>query len=204
MEISDTHRRFFFTVIVDPCYLFLNTFAQWKQRQWCYQKGFSPAHAKTFRTENFKAQSKILYKKLIFHLNSLSFISVVKSIKEAISIKQRKPSLNRDEGLDLPAIYSPLFGIYNSFSVKQPVTSQCWWSSINLDKILVFCLKFCSWALEFSILNTMIIHNKANVGYLVKVPFLPPKFLLWLRQSKYTYMYAWVDVWVTNCFDVEV
>ena len=137
-------QKIFFSVIVDALYVFLNTFAQWKQTQWCHQKGFSPAHAKTFRIEDFKAQGKISEKKLIFRLNRLNFISIVKSIKEAIAIKQRKPSLNRDEGLDLPAIYSPLFGIYNSFSVTQPVTSQYWWSSINLDKILVFCLKFCS------------------------------------------------------------
>ena len=193
-------------MIVDPLYLFLNTFAQWKQTQWCYQKSFSPARAKTFKIESFKAHSKILCRKTnIFRLNRLNFISVVKSIKKATALKQRKPSLNRDEGLDLPAIYSPLFGIYNCFSVTKPVNSQCWWSSINLDKILVFCLKFCSWALECSILNTMIIHHKAiNVCYLVKVPFSPLKFLLLLRQSKYTDMYAWVDVWVTKCFDVEV
>lgn len=58
-------RKIFFSVIVDRFYLFLNTFAQWKQIQWCYQKSFSPVHAKTFRIENFKAQSKILYQKLI-------------------------------------------------------------------------------------------------------------------------------------------
>lgn len=204
MEAPDTQGRFFFSVIVDRFYLFLNTFAQWKQTQWCYQKSFSPVHAKTFRIENFKAHSKILYQKLIFGLNHLNFISVVKSIKKAIAIKQRKLSLNRDEGLNLPAIYNPLFRIYNSFSVMQPFTSQCWWSSINLDKILVFCLKFCSWALEFYILNTVVMHNKANVCYLVKVPFSPLKFLLWLRQSKHTDIYAWVDVWVTKCIDVEV
>ena len=35
MEVPDTHRRFFFSVIVDALYLFLNTFAQWKQTHWC-------------------------------------------------------------------------------------------------------------------------------------------------------------------------
>lgn len=65
MEAPHTQGRFFFSVIVDRFYLFLNTFAQWKQIQWCYQKSFSPVHAKTFRIENFKAQSKILYQKLI-------------------------------------------------------------------------------------------------------------------------------------------
>ena len=57
----------------------------------------------------------------MFRLNRLNFIRVVKSIKKAIAIKQ-----------------STLFGKYNNFSVMQPVTSQCWWSLINLDKILVF------------------------------------------------------------------
>ena len=32
-------------------------------------------------------------------------------VKETIAIKQRKPSLNMDEGLDLPAVYNPPSGI---------------------------------------------------------------------------------------------
>lgn len=32
-------------------------------------------------------------------------------VKEAIAIKQRKLPLNRDGGLDLPAIYNPLMEI---------------------------------------------------------------------------------------------
>lgn len=49
---------FLFSVIADPLYLFLNTFAQWKQTQWCYQKGFSPARKKTFRIEIQKFRAK--------------------------------------------------------------------------------------------------------------------------------------------------
>ena len=41
-------------------------------------------------------------------------------IKEAITIKQRKPSLNNDERLELPAIYNPLLGICNNLSIEQP------------------------------------------------------------------------------------
>ena len=64
-------QKFFLSVIVDPFYLFLNTFAQWKQTQWCHQKGFPPAHAKTFRVENFKAQGKISEKKTNISFESL-------------------------------------------------------------------------------------------------------------------------------------
>ena len=35
-------------------------------------------------------------------------------------IKQRKPSLNNDERLELPAIYNPLLGICNNLSIEQP------------------------------------------------------------------------------------
>ena len=36
-------------------------------------------------------------------------------------MKQSKPrSVKREEGLDLPAIYSPLLGIRNKFSDRQP------------------------------------------------------------------------------------
>ena len=68
MEAPDTHRRFFLCVIVDALYLFLNTFAQWKQTHWCQRKSFSPAHAKTFRIKKFKAHSKIVYQKLIYFI----------------------------------------------------------------------------------------------------------------------------------------
>ena len=37
--------------------------------------------------------------------------TIKRRVKEAIAIKQRKTSLNMDEGLDLPAIYNPLLGI---------------------------------------------------------------------------------------------
>ena len=37
--------------------------------------------------------------------------TIKRRVKEAIAIKQRKTSLDMDEGLDLPAIYNPLLGI---------------------------------------------------------------------------------------------
>ena len=42
-------------------------------------------------------------------------------VKKAMAIKQRKPSLNRGKGLDLPAIYNPLSGLSESFEVDRLV-----------------------------------------------------------------------------------
>ena len=38
-------------------------------------------------------------------------------VREAIALKQRKPSLNKDKGLDLPAIYNLLLGLCNNLAV---------------------------------------------------------------------------------------
>ena len=62
--------------------------------------------------------------------------TITHRVKEAIAIKERKPSLNRDVCLDLPLIYNPLLEIRN-FSVMQPVTSQRWWSLSDSNEIFV-------------------------------------------------------------------
>lgn len=41
----------------------------------------------------------------------------INCVREAIALKQRKPSLNKDKGLDLPAIYNPLLGLCNNLAV---------------------------------------------------------------------------------------
>ena len=41
----------------------------------------------------------------------------INCVREAIPIKQRKPSLNKDKGLDFPAIYNPLLGLCNNLAV---------------------------------------------------------------------------------------
>ena len=71
----------------------------------------------------------------------------------AISFKQRKPSLNMDEGLDLiPPVNNPLLGIHN-FSVTQQD------KPLNNDEVRVirtkywFHFNFSLWVLEFSVLD---------------------------------------------------
>ena len=43
--------------------------------------------------------------------------TIKRRVKEAIAVKRKKPSLKRDEGMGLPAIYNPLLGIRNNLSV---------------------------------------------------------------------------------------
>ena len=79
--------------------------------------------------------------------------TIKRRVKEAISFKQRKPSLNMDEGLDLiPPVNNPLLGIHN-FSVTQQD------KPLNNDEVRVirtkywFHFNFSLWVLEFSVLD---------------------------------------------------
>ena len=72
-------------------------------------------------------------------------------VKETIAIKQRKRSPNRDEGLDLPAIYNSLMGIRNNLSVTQPGTSNRWWSSSDSEEKFFVLLNFAVSVGKFSI-----------------------------------------------------
>ena len=65
--------------------------------------------------------------------------TITHRVKEAIAIKQRKPSLNRYVCLDLPPIYNPLLEIQN-FPVMQPFQwspKNAKWSLSDSNKIFV-------------------------------------------------------------------
>ena len=70
---------------------------------------------KVFKNENSSCKFNGKVQLLIAEGKTKLFSSIWRKhhVKKAITVEQRKPSLSRDRGLDLPAIYNPLLGICN-------------------------------------------------------------------------------------------
>lgn len=79
--------------------------------------------------------------------------TIERRVKEAIAVKKRKPPLNRDEGMDLPAIYNPLLAslgnTWTTFLLRNILFHIAEWSSSDGERNIRFRLKFFSGSWNF-------------------------------------------------------